>query len=59
MIGPQERWYRHMRRLAQRRYPTGRHIPTQSYSCETCRDPWPCAPARPALMIGFKGTESG
>ncbi|MEO3927078.1 hypothetical protein ABGB07_24900 [Micromonosporaceae bacterium B7E4] len=59
MIGPQERWYRHMRRLARRRYPTGRHTPAQSYSCETCRDPWPCAPARLALLIGFRGNRVG
>ncbi|MFY1693208.1 flavin reductase [Plantactinospora sp. WMMB782] len=58
MIGPQERWYRHMRRNA-RRYPAGRHSPTSTYRCQTCQDPWPCAPARLALLIGFKGDRVG
>ncbi|MBF9132337.1 hypothetical protein I0C86_25810 [Plantactinospora sp. S1510] len=59
MIGPQERWYRAMRRAAQRRYPPGRHHPAESYQCQTCDDPWPCAPARLALLIGFKGDRVG
>ncbi|MGI5152513.1 flavin reductase [Plantactinospora sp. CA-294935] len=59
MIGPQERWCRHMRRIAQRRYPIGQHTPARSYQCETCCDPWPCAPARLALLVGFKGDRVG
>ncbi|MFY1686335.1 flavin reductase [Plantactinospora sp. WMMB782] len=58
MIGPQERWYRHMRRNP-RRYPTGRHLPAQAYRCQSCSDPWPCAPARLALLIGFRGDRVG
>ncbi|GAB3981558.1 hypothetical protein GCM10027615_62430 [Plantactinospora veratri] len=58
MIGPQERWYRHMRRNP-RRYPAGRHSPATTYQCQTCRDPWPCAPARLALLVGFKGDRVG
>ncbi|AVT32814.1 flavin reductase [Plantactinospora sp. BC1] len=59
MIGPQERWYRHMRRLSRRRYPIGPHTPARSYHCQTCQDPWPCAPARLALLIGFNGDRVG
>ncbi|GAA3753846.1 hypothetical protein GCM10022225_43250 [Plantactinospora mayteni] len=58
MIGPQERWYRAMRRR-QRQYPPGRHLPAQAYRCQTCSDPWPCAPARLALLIGFQGDRVG
>jgi hypothetical protein len=59
VIGPQERWYRAMRRAAQRRHPAGRHSPARSYRCQTCQDPWPCAPARLALLVGFRGDRVG
>ncbi|MEO3925107.1 hypothetical protein ABGB07_14745 [Micromonosporaceae bacterium B7E4] len=58
MIGPQERGYRAVRRNA-RRYPPGRHSPAQSYQCRACQDPWPCAAARIALLVGFKGDRVG
>ncbi|GIG92223.1 flavin reductase [Plantactinospora endophytica] len=58
MIGPQERWYRAVRRNA-RRSPAGRHSPARTYQCQTCHDPWPCAAARLALLIGFKGDRAG
>ncbi|MDG4786213.1 hypothetical protein O7626_09785 [Micromonospora sp. WMMD1102] len=59
MIGPQERWIRHTGRLAQRRRESGRHTPGRAYHCETCSAPWPCAPARLALLVDFEGDRVG
>ncbi|MFY1691750.1 flavin reductase [Plantactinospora sp. WMMB782] len=56
MIGPQERWHRHVRRKQAR---TGGHLPLASYQCRVCGDPWPCRPARLALLISFRGDRIG
>ncbi|MFY1672280.1 flavin reductase [Plantactinospora sp. WMMB334] len=58
MIGPQERWYRHVaRKRRRRRLPDliGGHLPARTYACSECDHAWPCRPARRALLIGFDG----
>ncbi|MDG4789472.1 flavin reductase [Micromonospora sp. WMMD1102] len=46
MIGPEERWRR--------------HVPRQtSYRCRACGDDWPCQEARLALLTGFRGDRVG
>ncbi|MFY1674170.1 flavin reductase [Plantactinospora sp. WMMB334] len=34
-------------------------MPTETYGCRYCGDPWPCGPARLALLVGFKGDRVG
>ncbi|AVT29209.1 flavin reductase [Plantactinospora sp. BC1] len=46
MIGPQERWRK--------------HIPTHpSYRCRSCTDPWPCRNARLALATAYRDDRVG
>ncbi|MFY1689209.1 flavin reductase [Plantactinospora sp. WMMB782] len=57
MIGPSRRWHRFADR---RRRRTGSHLPEHpSYRCRDCGNPWPCAPARLALLVGFRGDRIG
>lgn len=56
MIGPQERWYRHLRR---KRVRDVEHQPTPSYACHACTAPWPCQRARIALLASFRGDRTG
>ncbi|MEQ4299929.1 flavin reductase [Plantactinospora sp. B6F1] len=55
MIGPQERWLRHVRR----KYARDGHNPTRSYACHACASPWPCRPARLALLTAHQGDRIG
>jgi hypothetical protein len=46
MIGPQERWLV--------------HVPAHpSYACRSCGNPWPCRPARLALVTAFRRDRVG
>ncbi|GIG88515.1 hypothetical protein Pen02_34510 [Plantactinospora endophytica] len=56
MIGPQERWYRHVRRKHAR---SAHHLPTRAYACHACAAPWPCRHARLALLTSFRGDRVG
>ncbi|MFY1670211.1 hypothetical protein ACN27G_09655 [Plantactinospora sp. WMMB334] len=55
MIGPQERWLRHVRR----KYARTAHKPTRSYACHACAAPWPCRQARLALLTAYHGDRIG
>lgn len=57
MIGPQERWYRFVRRNRGRQ-PEG-HVPGETYNCRACDHPWPCPQARLSLLLDFKGDRTG
>ncbi|WP_230394981.1 flavin reductase [Plantactinospora alkalitolerans] len=46
MIGPQERWRKHLPA-----YP--------SYRCRGCTDPWPCRSARLALATAYRDDRTG
>ncbi|MEO3746582.1 hypothetical protein [Plantactinospora sp. B5E13] len=56
MIGPQERWHRHLQRKHAR---VAEHQPTTSYACHACAAPRPCREARLALLASFRGNPIG
>jgi hypothetical protein len=62
VIGRRERWYRftsrRVARLAEEATrATAEHHPGTRYNCQACDEytPWPCAEARRALLVSFRG----